>query len=191
MARISKAIWPFPERIDLLNQTAAFFFRVVQDVLWKDILLHLARLTGPRKSAGKANLTLLMLPDIISDPSFAAEVKCRVDEAVSRCEFARQWRNRHLAHLDLSLALGDRVEPLPAVSRQDVEQGLTALAGILNTIEHHYFRSEVGFRYFLTTNDAESLIYYLQTAVRAEKLRRDRLRQGTLLPEDIEPPDSG
>ena len=55
-----------PERIDLLNQTAAFFFRVVQDVLWEDILLHLARLTGPRKSAGKANLTLLMLPDIIS-----------------------------------------------------------------------------------------------------------------------------
>ena len=37
------------ESVDFLNETARFFFRVVQDVLWDDVLLHIARLTDPAK----------------------------------------------------------------------------------------------------------------------------------------------
>ncbi len=46
-----------PARIDLLNETAPFFFRTVQDVFFEDTLLALARLIGPPKSAGKPNLS--------------------------------------------------------------------------------------------------------------------------------------
>ena len=45
-------------RVDLLNQAAPYFFRIVQDSLWEDVLLHIARLTDPPKSAGKSNLTV-------------------------------------------------------------------------------------------------------------------------------------
>src|SRR3990172_2638130 len=51
-----------PERIDLLNNTARVFFRVVEDSLWADILLHLTTLTDPPKSVGKENLTICRLP---------------------------------------------------------------------------------------------------------------------------------
>ena len=50
-----------PERIALLNQVAGHFFGVVQDTLFEDVLLHLARLTDPAKSVGNENLTLKRL----------------------------------------------------------------------------------------------------------------------------------
>jgi hypothetical protein len=55
------------ERVAFLNETAGFFFRVVQDVLWDDILLHIARLTDPPKQGVYENLTLLRLPSLIDD----------------------------------------------------------------------------------------------------------------------------
>jgi hypothetical protein len=36
-----------PSRVDLLNNAAPLFFRIVQDALWYDILMHIARLTDP------------------------------------------------------------------------------------------------------------------------------------------------
>ena len=34
-----------PSRINLMNETAPLFFRIVQDSLWEDTLLNIARLT--------------------------------------------------------------------------------------------------------------------------------------------------
>ena len=42
-----------PERIDLLNRAASAMIRTVQDTLWDDVLLHLARL-NERKRGLKA-----------------------------------------------------------------------------------------------------------------------------------------
>ena len=50
-----------PERVALLNRTAPFFFVTAERVFWEDILLHLARLTDPPKSAGKPNLSIMSL----------------------------------------------------------------------------------------------------------------------------------
>ena len=36
-------------RIDLLNQAAPWFFRMVQDVMWEDIVIHVARLMDASK----------------------------------------------------------------------------------------------------------------------------------------------
>ncbi len=40
-------------RVELLNQAAPRFFRTIQDSLWEDVLLHIARLTDSPRSAGK------------------------------------------------------------------------------------------------------------------------------------------
>lgn len=54
------------ERVDLLNQAAPAFFKIVQDAMWEDILLHICRLTDPPKSRrGKHTLTLRRLPDLV------------------------------------------------------------------------------------------------------------------------------
>jgi hypothetical protein len=47
-----------PSRVELLNRAAGSFFRAVQDALWEQTLLHIARLTDPPASVGKSNLSI-------------------------------------------------------------------------------------------------------------------------------------
>src|SRR3990172_1790101 len=99
-----RRLYAFPKTVELLNGVAPFFFRVVQDTLWHDVLLHVARLTDPPKSMGKPNLTLLRLSDALPTGPLADEVRRMVELAGTKASFARDWRNRHLAHSDLHLA---------------------------------------------------------------------------------------
>src|SRR5437016_1294947 len=52
-------------RIALMNEAAPAFFRMVQDELFDMIVLRIARLTDPPKSAGKSNLTIQQLRPVI------------------------------------------------------------------------------------------------------------------------------
>jgi hypothetical protein len=154
-----------PERVDLLNRVAGFFFRMIQNVLWEDVLMHIARLTDQPKSAGKNNLTLLRLSAAVEEPELSSEIESSVKTAENLSKFARDWRNRRLAHTDLKLALEDRAEALPGVSRDNVEHSLAAIAAVLNKISGHFFRTEVRFTLFIAHDDAESLAYYIQSAI--------------------------
>jgi hypothetical protein len=158
-----------PARIELLNDVAGFFFRVIQDVLWEDIVLHLARLTDPPQSVGKDNLTLLRLAEAVKEPALSLEVKNLAEQAKAAADFARVWRNRHLAHRDLALAVDDRATPLPGISREKIDRALAGAGAVLNKIESHFWQSEVAFAQFIQPlGDAESLAYYLQVAVDGE-----------------------
>ena len=180
-----------PKRIELLNEVSGFFFRVVQDVFWENVLLHLARLTDPPQSVGKANLTLLRLPPVIPESSLAEEVQNLVEVAVSESSFAREWRNRRLAHRDLALALDDGAKPLPGVSRQNVENSLAAFRDVLNQLSGHYLDTTISFEHFISYDDGEALVYYLRLAAHTDKLRRERLGEGSISLKDLEPPPDG
>jgi len=175
-------------RVDFLNSMARFFFRVVQDVLWDDILLHIARLTDPPKSVGKDNLMLLRLPAVIPDAALAADTQSMIDAAGARWSFAREWRNRRLAHRDLALALDAAATPLTGVSRKHVERALDSVSAILNRVHRHYVKGEVAFEHFISRDDADTLVYHLRVAKQAEERQRDRFRRGTSTPEDLERP---
>src|SRR5712692_3023309 len=57
-----------PMRIELLNQAAPAFFHMIQDILWDDTLLHIARLTDRSKSSprhNRVNLTIQNLPQLV------------------------------------------------------------------------------------------------------------------------------
>ncbi len=161
-----------PEDNALLNQTAPFFFRVVQLTMWDDIVLHIAQLVDPPKSLGKTNLTLQGLPPLISDKCLAAKIDRLVQDARLKSDFAKQWRNRRLAHRDLSLALGGKGTPLPKSGRQQVEDALAAVRTAMNAVYFHYLKNTVPFDLPVTVQDAETLRYYLKVAVQAEERRR-------------------
>ena len=158
------------ERIELLNGVAGFFFRVIQDVLFENVVLHIARLTDPTQSVGKDNLTLFRLAEFVKEPKLALEVKSLAERAKAAATFARDWRNRHLAHTDLALALGDQAKPLPPISRERIDAALAAAALVLNRIESHYWQSEVAFTQVIQPlGDAESLAHYLRVAIDVER----------------------
>jgi hypothetical protein len=163
------------ERVELLNRIAGFFFSVIQRALWEDVVLHIARLTDPPQSVGKENLTLLRLAAALQIPALAAEIENLVGQAQADAKFTRAWRNRNLAHLDLDLAM-DRATPLPGISRQNIEHALNAIRAVLNRIEGHFFDREVAFALFIAHDDAENLVYYLESAVDTEDREAEKWR---------------
>lgn len=175
------------QRVDLLNETAPAFFRTVQDCLWEDTLLHIARITDPPSTFKKENLSFLRIPALVPDPQHSAQLTLLVEKAVGATAFARDWRNRRLAHRDLMLALNRPTEPLAAASRIHVNSALSALGEVLNFLSDHYLKSTTAFEYAAepTAGGASTLLYYLRVGKNAEHQRRERLKNGTFTKEDL------
>jgi AbiU2 len=96
-------------RLELLNKAAPGFTRLLDGVLWDDILLHICRMTdeptvGRRR---RDTLTIRRLPLLVTGTPIEDQIKQLAHVADSKARFARDWRNRHIAHRDLRLALMD------------------------------------------------------------------------------------
>jgi hypothetical protein len=176
-------------RVTLLNNAAPRFARLIQDTLWEDVVLHIARLTDPPKSAGKHNLTVQSLATHIGDSATRTRVEGLVARAIEQAEFCRDWRNRHLAHLDLHLALARGAEPLKTGSRQSVREILQTLGQILDAVSSQYLGSTTYFALDTDAGGALSLLYVLDDGLRMKEARRERLRQGQVEPDDHKPRD--
>jgi len=162
---------------------------MVQDRLWEVSLLHIARLTDTSATfgkVGKENVTLLALPQVV-DSAIRSEIEALVEVAERECRFAKDWRNRRIAHRDLKLALGGSAAPLAAASRASVKKALRAIANVLNAVESHYMSAEVAYEWTLSNRGAKVLLHVLRDGIEARDARHQRLRSGEPLPEDIKP----
>ena len=177
-----------PERLELLNQAGPSFFRTVQDCLWRDVLIHLARITDPPRSAGKDNLTIKRLPPLMTAPKKRSELEALVLLAVESTGFARDWRNRHIAHHDLLLSLDLPTEPLAVASRNHVDGALAAVGVVLNFLSQHYLKSTTIFEFAAepAAGGATSMLHYLRAGIEGECARRERVKSGTYDAKDIE-----
>jgi hypothetical protein len=181
-----------PQRIDLMNQAAGLFFRIVQDTLWEAILLHLTRLTDRARSAGKTNLTLMALPEAISDGALRAQVSALADDAKRGTAFARDWRNRHISHRDLELALrsGQPIppaQPLEPVSRRQVSEAVSAIHAVLNHISERLLHSSLADRVITPGTGSIALLAVIRAGIEARQAARERLRKGQFVPEEAAP----
>jgi hypothetical protein len=178
-----------PERIELLNRAAPAFFRMIQDELWEAAVLHIARLTDPSKSMGrkeKTNLTIQNLPELIDDTKTKTHVAQLVQAAVKQAEFCRDWRNRRIAHRDLSIALEDSPAiPLAPASRKQLAAALKSITDVLNAVEAHYKDAETRFDLAARHHGALSLLYVLDDGVKADAKRRERIKKGKFSDEDF------
>lgn len=175
-----------PSRIELLNKAAPSFFRVIQDSLWEDVLLHIARLTDSPRSMGKHNLSFRQLAKIALDLNIASQIEKLTAAALETSAFARNWRNRKLAHRDLHLALGQGAEPLPPVSRAQVKEALATLSAILNAVAAHYLDSTTMFDVDTTSQGAEALLYCIDDGLRFEEERHQRISRGECRQDDLQ-----
>jgi len=174
-----------PERIELLNKVAPRFFRGIQDSLWEDILLHLARLTDSHRSMGKENLSIRRLPLMPALRGMSRPIEPLVAAALDATEFARDWRNRKLAHSDLALTLGLQVQALASASRMDVRQALQTLSAVMNRLSEEFLDATNMFE--SDDADALSLMHVIRDGLRHEEERRQRIESGQMRPEDLDP----
>ena len=135
-----------PETVALLNATASAFFYDVERIMWEDVLLHLCRVTDPEKTMGKDNLTIQRIPPL-ANVAINVELKDLVATAVEKTGFARDWRNRRLAHTALPPMPGEVAKPLATASRQHVEDALSALRAVMNCVESHYLGCPVSYEH--------------------------------------------
>lgn len=162
------------ERVDLLNKAAPAFFHQHQRMTWENVLLHLCRITDPIQSMGHDNLTIMRIPNAVPDPGLRAVVKSLADDAKQKTQFARDWRNRRLAHQELPAPPGQAVAPLPPASRQNVEDALGAIRRTMNHVERHYLNESVLYEHSIEAlGGVEALIAHLTKGIESEKAKRD------------------
>ena len=170
--------------VDLLNETAGRFFGGLQETLWEDVLLHLCRVTDSKRNR---TLSVRRLPYLIDHVVLKAEVSELVDVAVAKTAFARDWRNRHIAHRELLLALDRGVEPLAAASRLSVREALAALSAVFQPLHQLYLDGNISFDIHGGVGDAADLIRVLDSGRRADHAREERIRTGAWTQEDLDP----
>lgn len=174
------------KRVDILNESGSFFFYIVQTTMWNDILLRIRRVTDPKKSAGKDNLTVMRLADLCPDDSLKAKIADLANKADQASQFAKVWRNRKIAHADLELSLGRSAVPLPTVKYEEVSNAITAIHDILNTISCELLGTEMLNEPIIGAEGAEAVLYVLRDGLDAQQSFRERMRNGALTPSDIQ-----
>ena len=176
------------KRVDLLNQAASSFFAMLQDSLWEDLLLHLCRVTDPPQSAGKDTLTVQRIANLVPEP-LRSELQPLLADLLSKREFARDWRNRQIAHTDLALAVGKNAKPLERATTKSFTDVLAALVALLNKVEWHYTKSSTAYGDLAPLSGAEGLLHVLYCGVEAENDRRERIRAGRPRQGDFDRPE--
>lgn len=165
------------KRIDLLNECASSFFYILQDVLIGEVQVSLSKLTDPARTGRFENLSLEQLQTRLETNGEAYLAKKNreiLDELHIQCEPFRTWRNKRLAHLDLSTAMRSSPNPLPGISLEMIENALQLVRTYMNQIEQHYNDSEYGYEHFLMQSDGDALVAMLRYGLRYEELVQDQ-----------------
>jgi hypothetical protein len=170
-------------RVDLLNETAPVFFRIVQDTLLEDVLLHVARLTEHSRPKGRnEKLTIHTLPALV-DVRIRNRVSYAVKIAQQKAATCLDWRHRHIAHRNVALALKE-AKPLEPITLQCVRDALAAIAEVLNEVHKQYVESEIGFGTPGRAGGAVELLYVIKDGLKAAEDREKRLHSGDIRRED-------
>lgn len=146
------------EAINLLNASGSNVFYLLQFLLLDDCALRLSKLTDPASRGRYENLSVLKLLEAAtaSDKEFPFDkAKVLITQLSDRCEKFRSLRNKRIAHADLHQALKIADEPLPGISREDVELALESLRNLLNFVEYHYLRSQTLYAEIIIPHNAD------------------------------------
>jgi hypothetical protein len=162
-----------PERVELLNESAATFFFIIQTVLLNDVQLTLSKLADPTMTSGRQNLTLESLVkdiDQLGDATLRREVDGMRADYQDRCRAVRHRRNKQLAHFDLATLIAGKNAPLPGPSRQEIEAALGVLRLFMNTLQQKFTHSETAYDQFILRSDGDQLLSVLKEGLRYEEL---------------------
>jgi hypothetical protein len=166
------------DQIDILNRTAPFFFRVIQQSMFEDLVLALARLTDPPETYGKSNRSLSQFVrqlDASTHEGLISELLVDLSEIEERFEVFKAWRNKRIAHSDLSISLKVSENPLPGISRAKIEEGLDSLRKFMNRVHSHLDDSHTAYEHFSTVTGGERLLQLLLKGEERELMKRQEL----------------
>lgn len=165
------------ESVAALNDTAPGAFAFLGYVLRHDLVMTICRVTDPKGTGKRENLTLDRLLHVIScqptDPRLVSKLEAQLKEIEAACRPFRVRRNRTLGHLDLQTALRKHPEPLPAIERTRIVDLLKRIADFMNDIFGHYTAAHADF-VPTVTGPARNIVHGLREFQRLRKLEYER-----------------
>lgn len=169
--------------VDVLNTAAPAFFHDLQRQSWEDLLMHLCRVTDRTKTFGKENLTIRLLPDLVTSQQLKDELEPLLQDVCDVTDFARDWRNRRGAHEELRV--GRNVTPLASAKFDYIDTALAAIRAILNRLEQHYLNKTVSYEDTIPAlGGVQSFITVVRKGVEARRSEREaKLRKYGITPE--------
>lgn len=156
------------DTVQMLNRTAGLFFKIVQDELWDSVLLGVSRMTDPPGTGKHKNLTVQSLSPLITDSALRVETQDFCTKAVAAAEFAREHRNKRIAHQDHNYLSNRNSNPLSGISRAAVESMLAALRDVLNHLDNRLRDNTVLYERFIDDSGARLLIQKLSKLERLQ-----------------------
>ena len=175
-----RALFGDPANIEFINTFSGPFMLDVQQVFWRDLLLHITRLTDPGESGGKQNITVRRLqdfrddlelrarfPDVCDDPELRTRVESLAATAAKSAESARDWRNRRISHSDLNLEIDPDAESLDPTTLASVQSVLDAVHAALDAISSAFMGVHISNRVTTSEPRATAFLNYAQMLVTA------------------------
>jgi hypothetical protein len=169
--------------VDVLNSAAPAFFHDLQRQSWEDLLMHLCRVTDRTKTFGKENLTIRLLPDLVTSQQLKDDLEPLLQDVCDGTDFARDWRNRRGAHEELRV--GRNVTPLASAKFDYIDTALAAIRAVLNRLEQHYLNKTVSYEDTIPAlGGVQSFITVVRKGVEARRSEREaKLRKYGITPE--------
>jgi len=165
----------------MLNKAAPAFFYRVQITFERELMLGVCRITDPVRTGKKENLTVLQLEQLLEQrpPELIKAVRVRAKAASDASAFARDWRNRWLAHKDLELSVeAPSAAPLLAATLGKIDAALTAVDDVLKSVSSAFKSSTSGFRGIAEFGGSTSLIRVIDEGLRARDQRTAQIQAG-------------
>jgi len=166
------------EQVKFLDRMAPGFFGIVQEAMLNNIFLSFSRLTDNTKTGRKENLSFNRFIESIDsskEPKFAEILRKALESLRTECKPFRDWRNRKIAHKDLSTALQYHPQPLPSINKEMIEKVLRLMRELLNTFQKHFEDAETAFEHVVSRGDGKTIIFYLQQAEKYEAQNKEEL----------------
>lgn len=153
------------EHVKLLNAiTGGAFLSDIQHIFWDDLMLRVTRLTD----RGKNTLSIERLPKFCKDAELKKEVLRRINRACEAAKFARDWRNRHISHRNLALAIESDAEPLAQASLRRVRTALGEIREVLRAISVPLLKQDIP-DFVVASPSARAFVCYTQQLAEAVK----------------------
>lgn len=167
-------------RVEIMNESAPFFFMTIQKVLSENIMLGIARLTDPPKTGRRKNITLKAFLDFIQEESTRKQFQIHLDQVDLDASFARDWRNRWIAHMDHELATDPKIKPLEPASKEKLRIAIESIHEIYNKAEEAFLNTTTSFKFLSTHKGALSLLIRVEDGLLLEKEHYARELKGDL-----------
>jgi hypothetical protein len=164
-----------PEITALLSDTAGWSFQIIEESVRKDMAMAISRLCDPAEMGKNENISLANLarrcPKVPNIETMLAAFQ-------AACEPVKKYRHKMVAHNDLGARIAPHENPVPGISRSDIDAILARAGELLNAVSTHSGGAGFVFQGLPAIGGADALIGCLKVARDQRKAYVERLRRG-------------